>query len=82
MVPVVIAKSLGLVPAIVMPEILSVAVPVFASVAICGALVVPAVDAKVSVGGVSVAAGVAGAVPLPTRETVCVEPACVASVPA
>jgi hypothetical protein len=33
LVPVVIAKSLGLVPVIVMPEMFSVAVPVFASVA-------------------------------------------------
>ena len=80
LVPVVIAKSLGFVPAMLMPVMFSVAVPVFESVAACDALVVPVVDVKVSVGGVSVAAGAAAAVPVPTSAIVCVEPDCAASV--
>jgi hypothetical protein len=74
LVPVAIAKSLGLVPASVMPVMFSVAVPVLDSVATCDALVVPVVDAKVSVGGVSVAAGAAAAVPVPLSAVVCGEP--------
>jgi hypothetical protein len=79
-VPVVIAKSPGLVPVMVMPVMVSAALPLLASVATCAPLAVPVVEVNVSVGGVSVAAGAAAAVPVPTSEIVCVEPACAASV--
>ena len=74
LVPVAIAKSLGLAPVSVMPAMFSVALPVFESVAACNALVVPVVEVKVSVGGVSVAAGAAAAVPVPLSAVVCGEP--------
>ena len=74
LVPVAMAKSVGLVPVMVMPVMFSVAVPVFESVATCEALVVPVVPVKASVGGVSVAAGAAAAVPVPLSAVVCGEP--------
>jgi hypothetical protein len=57
-----------------MPVIASDALPEFASVATCAALVVPVVDVNVSVGGVSVAAGAAAAVPVPLSVVDCGEP--------
>ena len=74
LVPVVTAKSLGLVPVIVMPVMVNAAVPVLASVATCAALVVPVVEVNVKVGGVSIAAGAVAAVPVPTSVVVWVEP--------
>ena len=45
------------VPVNVMPEMVSAALPVLVSVAVCAALVVPVIAVKVSVGGVRVTAG-------------------------
>ncbi len=63
-------KSAGLVPVRVMPEMVSAPLPVLLSVAFCAALAVPAVDVKVSVAGVSEAAGAAAVVPVPESDAV------------
>jgi len=65
--PVETAKSLGLVPAIVIPDMFSVALPVFESVAAKADEVVAAVVLGKASEGVSVAAGVGAAVPVPVR---------------
>jgi hypothetical protein len=70
-----IAKSLGFVPVMLMLLIVSAALPVFISVAVCAALVVPVTAENVSVPGVSETAGAGGADPVPLRVTVCGEPA-------
>jgi hypothetical protein len=57
LVPVAIAKADGLVPVMVMPLMVSVAVPVFDSVATCAALVAPVTAVKVSDAGVREATG-------------------------
>ena len=67
---VVWLKSLGLAPARVIPEMVSAALPVLLSVAVWAALAVPVVDEKVSVAGVSLAIGAAGAVPAPVNEAI------------
>ena len=54
--------------------IVRAALPVFLSVAVCAALVVPEVALKLSEGGVSKTAGVGVVVPLPVRLAVCGEP--------
>jgi hypothetical protein len=71
----VCAKSLGFAPPIVMLEMLSVALPVLDSVRL-GAVAVPFTVSfpKLSVEGVSVAVGVAAAVPVPLSVAVCGEP--------
>ena len=51
--PVVTAKSVGFVPVIVMPVIVSDALPVFESIATCATLATLVVDVKLSEGGVS-----------------------------
>jgi hypothetical protein len=56
LLPVVIAKSVGLDPAMVMPLIVSAALPVFESVAACAAEVVPVLAVKAA-GAVSDAIG-------------------------
>jgi hypothetical protein len=66
------AKSVGLLPAMVMPLMVSVALPVFESVAVCAALVVPETAVKVSVAGVSEAIGAGSGVPVPVRVVDCV----------
>jgi hypothetical protein len=67
------AKSVGFAPVMVMLVIVNAALPVFISVIVCAAVVVPAiVDAKVSVAGASDVAGAAAAVPVPFSVTVCV----------
>lgn len=71
----VCTKSLGLAPAIAMLAIVSAALPVLLSVAVCDALVPPVVTMKLSVAGVSEAMGAGGAVPVPLRETPCGDPA-------
>ena len=72
----VCVKSLGLVPAMVMPLIASVALPVLLSVAVCTAVVAPMTAVKVSDAGVSVAIGAGGGtVPVPVKPMVCGEPA-------
>jgi hypothetical protein len=53
----VCAKLLAPVPVNVIPERVSAALPVFVSVAVCAALVVPVIVVKVSVAGVRVTAG-------------------------
>ena len=70
--PVVTAKSVGLVPAMVIPLIFSVALPVFESVAVCAAVVAPETAVKVSVAGVSEATGAGGGVPVPVNVVDCV----------
>jgi hypothetical protein len=73
---VVSAKSAGLAPARVMPEMVSAALPVLERVSVCGAVVLPTlVVAKVSVEGVSEAIGAGTAVPVPVRVTTRGEPA-------
>src|ERR1039458_6567840 len=62
--PVVMAKSVGFVQVMLMPLIVSAALPVFESVAACAALVAPETAVKVSVGGVSVAIAEAAMVKL------------------
>lgn len=74
LVPVVMAKSARLVPPIVMPLIVSAALPVLESVANCAVLVAPVTAVKVSVAGVSAATGAAAAVPVPLKVVVCGEP--------
>jgi hypothetical protein len=75
LVPVVMAKSLGLAPAIEMATPVSAALPVFESMNEAGLLVVPVVWlVKVYVLGVSVATGTGTAVPAPESVAVCGEP--------
>src|ERR1035441_8407688 len=62
--PVEMAKSVGFVPVMLMPVMVSDAVPVLESVATCAALVAPVTAVKVSVGGVSVAVAEVTAVKL------------------
>jgi hypothetical protein len=71
LVPVVMAKSVGFVPAIVMPVIVNVALPVFESVATCAALAMPVVDVKLSEGGVSEATGAVTTTALKLAVTLC-----------
>ena len=61
----VCVKLVAPAPAIVMALMVSGALPVLASCAVCAALVVPLIAVKVSVAGDSVAIG-AGAMPVPT----------------
>jgi hypothetical protein len=68
---VVCAKSEEFVPAIVTPVILMEALPVFVSVTICAALVVPEVAENVSDVGVNVAIGAGAAMPVPDKDEVC-----------
>lgn len=68
------ANALAPAPPIVMPLIVSAALPVFISVAFCAALVVPIVELNVRVPGVSEAPGAAAAVPVPLSVAVCGEP--------
>jgi hypothetical protein len=70
--PVAIAKSVGLLPAMVMLLMLSVALPVFERVAVCEAVVVPETAVKVSVAGVSEAIGAGAGVPVPINVIDCV----------
>jgi hypothetical protein len=73
---VVSAKSPGLVPARVMPEIFSTALPVLESVVIRAAEAVPAVVAgKLSAAGDSDATGAGAAVPSPVNVTIWGDPA-------
>jgi len=65
-------KSDGLLPAMAMPLIFNVALPVFESVPICAALVVPETAVKVSEAGVSEAIGAGGGVPVPVSAVDCV----------
>ena len=71
-VPVVIAKSAGLVPAIEMLLMFSVALPVLERVADCAEVVVPVVAVKLSDVGVRVAIGAVGVVPVPFNPEDCV----------
>jgi hypothetical protein len=72
---VVSAKSVAFVPPIVMPEIVSVAVPVFDSVTVCALDVAPDTTfPKLSVVGERVAIGAGGTVPVPLSVAVCGEP--------
>jgi len=76
LLPVPSAKSLGLAPAIVIPVIVNAALPLFVSVTVVGALVVPDVAlAKVTGLGANVTAGAGGGVPVPVRVEVCGDPA-------
>ena len=52
----------------------SVALPVFESVAVCEAVVVPETAVKVSVAGVSATMGAGGGVPVPVSVVDCGEP--------
>ena len=70
--PVVTAKSDVLVPPMLMPLMLSVALPVFERVAVCAVLVVPETDVNVSMAGVSEATGAGGGVPVPINAIDCV----------
>ena len=72
LVPVVMAKLVGLVPANAMLLILSVALPVLERVAACAAAVVPVVAVKLSDAGESVAIGAAAAAPVPVSVEACV----------
>ena len=72
MLPVAIAKSLGLVPPIAMLLMFSVAVPVLESTAMSAEEVVPAVVLGKASVGVSVTTGVAAAVPVPVSVADCV----------
>jgi len=76
----VCAKSDGLAPASVIPEIVSAALPVFLSVAVCAAEVVPVVAVKLSDDGVSDAIGAGGTVPVPLSWTVCGEPVALSTI--
>lgn len=69
----VCANSAALVPAGLIPVMVSEDVPVFVRVAVCAALVLPTVPVKLSDAGVSCAVGDVDATPLPVRETVCGE---------
>jgi hypothetical protein len=74
-VPVVMAKSLGLAPAIEMATPVSAALPVFERANDVGLLVVLTVWlVKVYVAGVSAATGAGTAVPVPESVAVCGEP--------
>jgi hypothetical protein len=68
------AKSVGLVPAIEIPEMAKAAVPVFLSVTVCAVEVEPETAEKVSDVGEREAAGADAVVPVPLRATVCGEP--------
>lgn len=73
--PVATAKSVGLAPAIVIPVMFNVALPVLERVADIAALVVPAVKLPNGIeAGVSEATGAGAAVPVPVRVAVCGEP--------
>ena len=72
LVPVAIAKSVGLVPPIAMLPMLSVALPVFERVEASAEDVVPTVVAGNGSVAVSVATGAATAVPVPVSEADCV----------
>lgn len=74
------AKSLELVPAMEIPAIESVALPVFISVVDCAALVVPTTDEKATVAGENETPGAAGAVPVPLSATVCGEPVALSAI--
>ena len=69
------AKSLGFAPVMAMLPMVSAALPVFISVAVCAALVVPVLALKVNGPGVSETAGAGAAVPVPSSGMVCGEPA-------
>lgn len=70
----VCAKSVGLVPPSAMLAMVSAAVPVFESVSVCAAEVLPAfVLGKVMLVGESAAVGIAAATPVPVRVRVCGE---------
>ena len=76
LLPDVIAKSVGLVPAIDMPVIVNVAFPLFVRVTVVAALVTPIVWlAKATELGARVTAGAGGGVPVPVSVDVCGEPA-------
>ena len=68
------AKSVGFVPVIEIPEMVSAAVPVFLSVTVCAVEVEPETAEKVSDVGEREAAGADAVVPVPLRVTVCGEP--------
>jgi hypothetical protein len=71
----VTAKDALLVPVRLMLVMVSAALPVLVSVAVCAVLLVPvSMEPKSSLAGVSVAAGAAGAVPVPVSVLVCGEP--------
>ena len=73
-VPVLMAKSAGLAPAMLTPLIFSAALPVLERVTASVPLVVPIVWLVNATGlGVSDAAGAAAAVPVPVRVAVCGE---------
>ena len=74
LLPVTMAKSVGLVPARVMPLMVSAALPVLLSVAARAAAVAPTVVLGKAAGAVSDATGAATAVPVPVRVAVCGEP--------
>lgn len=65
-------KSLGFAPAMAMPLMLRVALPVFESVAVCAAVVVPDTAVNANVPGVSEATGAGGGVPVPISVADCV----------
>jgi hypothetical protein len=71
LVPLVTAKSVGFVPAIVMPVIVNVALPVFESVATCAAVATSVADVKLSEGGVSEATGALTITVLKLAVTLC-----------
>ena len=72
--PVTMAKSVGLVPARVMPLMASAALPVLLSVAVRAAEVVATVVLGKAAGAVSEAMGAGTAVPVPVSAAVCGEP--------
>ena len=75
LLPVVVAKSVGLVPAIEIPVIVNTALPLFVIVTVAGALVVPVVWlAKATDVGARVTAGAGGGVPVPVSVEACGEP--------
>jgi hypothetical protein len=75
LLPVVVAKSVGFVPAIVIPTIVNAALPLFVRVTVVGALVVPLVwPAKATEVGASVTTGAGAAVPVPVNDALCGEP--------
>src|ERR1035438_6706299 len=75
LLPVAIAKAVGLAPPIVIPLIVSEALPVLLIVADSAAEVAPTVVLGKAAGEVSEAMGAAGVVPVPARPAPCGEPA-------
>ena len=70
----VCVKLVAPVPVKVMPVMVSGALPVLLSCEVCTALVMPLIEVKLSVAGVTEAIGAGTGVPVPVSETVCGEP--------